>query len=437
MKKILLIINASLLISMAGNAQDDVYPVGPQMQTIVLYNGTLHKGNGEVINNAVVILEKGKITYAGAMVSSDFKGAKVIHLDGKQIYPGLILPESDLGLKEISNAVRGSNDYNELGDWNSNIRSIVAYNTDSKIINTLKANGILLVNVSPSGSLIAGSSSVVQLDAWNWEDALYKQDDAMNFYMPSLLSRQQRFGGFFQQQPPATDPVKEGLQRIEEVKKFLREAKAYLQEPAHAETNIKFKGLRPLFEKKQKLFIHCDLVRQMLIAVDFVKEFGIDVVVVGGSESWQIADLLKKNNIAVILGREHNLPTMEDDDIDQPFKTPAMLQKAGVLFALNDDFEEARFRNLAFNAGTAVSYGLTKEEALQAITLNAAKILGIDDRTGSIEVGKDANIVVSEGDILDMRSSIITDAFIQGRKVSLENKQTQLYERYRYKYGLK
>ena len=217
----------------------------------------------------------------------------------------------------------------------------------------------------------------------------------------------------------------------------MREAKAYLQEPAHAETNIKFEGVRPLFEKKQKLFIHCNQVKQMLIAVDFVKEFGIDVVIVGGSDSWQIADLLKQNNIAVILGREFNLPTMEDDDIDQPFKTPAMLQKAGVLFALNDDHEEARYRNLAFNAGTAAAYGLTKEEALQAITLNAAKILGIDDRTGSIEVGKDANIVVSEGDILDMRTSIITDAFIQGRKVSLENKQTQLYERYKYKYGLK
>jgi imidazolonepropionase-like amidohydrolase len=128
---------------------------------------------------------------------------------------------------------------------------------------------------------------------------------------------------------------------------------------------------------------------------------------------------------------------MADDDIDQPFKTPYMLQKAGVLFALNDDFEETRYRNLAFNAGTAAAYGLTKEQALQAITFNAAKILGIDDKTGTIEAGKDANIVISKGDILDMRTSIITDAFIQGRKVSLENKQTQLYERYEYKYGLK
>lgn len=439
MKKIFFIINSTMLLAIGVQAQDDVYPADPQTRTIVLYNGTLHKGNGEVINNAVVILEKGKITYAGPMMTSDFKDANVIHVDGKHIYPGLILPETDLGLKEISNAVRGSNDYRELGDWNSNIRSIVAYNTDSKIINTLKANGILLANVTPDGSLVAGSSTVVQLDAWNWEDATYKADDAMNFYMPSLLARRGgRFGGFARLgQAAPEDPVKAAMDKIEDVRKFLREAKAYIQEDAHEETNIRFEAVRPLFEKKQKLFIHCNQVKQMLIAVDFVKEFGLDVVIVGGSDSWQIADLLKQNNIAVILGREHNLPTLEDDDIDQPYKTPAALQKAGVLFALNDDFDETRYRNLSFNAGTAAAYGLTKEEALQSITLNAAKILGIDDRTGSIEVGKDANIVVSDGDILDMRTSIITDAFIQGRKVSLENKQTQLYERYKYKYGMK
>lgn len=175
----------------------------------------------------------------------------------------------------------------------------------------------------------------------------------------------------------------------------------------------------------------------MLLAIDFAKEFGFDVVLVGASESYQIADLLKQNNISVILRQEHALPTLADDDVDQPYKTPAMLKKAGVLFALNDEDETTRYRNLPFNAGTAATYGLTKEEALSAITLNAAKILGIDDITGSIEAGKDANIVISEGDILDMRTSIITAAFIQGRQVSLENKQTQLYERYKGKYGLK
>lgn len=414
-------------------AQDDVYPTPPQKGTFYITSATIHVGNGTVINNGTIKITDGKIAQVGTNISAS---GEVFDAKGKQVYPGLILPETDLGLKEIANAVKGSNDYQELGEWNPNVQSAVAYNTDSKIINTLKANGILLANVAPTGTLLAGTTSLMQLDAWNWEDALYKRNVGVEFYMPSLVNRRNRFA-FFAQQQPQTDPVKEGLQKIEEVKKFFREAKAYSQEADHKETNLKFDALKPLFEKKEKLFIHADLVKQLLIAVDFVKEFGIDVVIVGGAESWQIANLLKQNNISVILSREFRLPETEDEDVDQPFKTPYMLKQAGVLFALNDDHDEARYRNLAFNAGQAVAYGLSKEDALRAITLDAAKILGVDDRTGSIEEGKDANIVVSEGDILDMRSSIIDAAFIQGRKVSLDNKQTQLYHRYETKYGLK
>jgi imidazolonepropionase-like amidohydrolase len=178
-------------------------------------------------------------------------------------------------------------------------------------------------------------------------------------------------------------------------------------------------------------------VKEMLIAIDFVKEFGFDVVIVGGSESYQIAPLLKQNNIPVILQQLHSLPTSEDDDVDQPFKTPTVLQKAGVLFAITDEDGQTAGRNLMFNAGTAASYGLTKEEALASITLNAAQILGVADKTGSIEVGKDANIIISEGDILDMKSSIVTKAFIQGRELILDDKHKQLNERFKSKYGIK
>jgi len=436
MNKRFFIILITFLFAAFINAQDDIYPAPQQKGTFYITNATIHVGTGTVINNGTIKITDGKIAQVGTNIS--ISGGEVFDAKGKQVYPGLILPETDLGLKEIANAVRGSNDYQELGEWNPNVQSAVAYNTDSKIINTLKANGILLANVAPTGSLIAGSSSTVQLDAWNWEDALYKRNTSMEFYMPSLINRRNRFGGgFFGQQQPQIDPVKEGLDKIEEVKKFFREAKAYSQEATHRETNLKFEALKPIFEKKEKLFVHADVVKQLLVAVDFVKEFGINVVIIGGSESWQIANLLKQNNISVILSREFRLPETEDEDIDQPFKTPYMLKQAGVLFALNDDHDEARYRNLAFNAGQTVPYGLSKEEALQAITLNPAKILGIDDRTGSIEEGKDANIVITEGDILDMRSSIVDAAFIQGRKVSLENKQTQLYNRYMTKYGLK
>jgi imidazolonepropionase-like amidohydrolase len=416
-------------------AQDDVYPAKPYAGKIYITNGNVHVGNGQVTENATIVIENGKIVQVGQNISVPQGDAKVIDAKGKQIYPGLILSVTDLGLKEIAESVRGSNDFHELGDLNPSIRSIVAYNTDSKIIGTLRANGILLAGVTPDGGTISGSSSVVQLDAWNWEDAAYKMDNAIHLNMPTFISRPRRFGGRGQQEE--VDPTKQALEKIAEIKNFFRQAKAYLLETTHTETNLKFEAVKGLFDKKQKFFVHGDQVKQMLVAIDFAKEFGFDVVIVGGSESFLIADLLKQNNIAVILHEEHSLPAMEDDDVDQPYKTPAQLQKAGVLFALNDEHEESRFRNLMFNAGTAAAYGLTKEQALQAITLNAAKILGIDDRTGSLEVGKDANIVISDGDILDMRSSIISHAFIQGREVSLENKQTQLYQRYMTKYGLK
>jgi imidazolonepropionase-like amidohydrolase len=432
MKKIIFYISCLFVVTNI-TAQETILPALPQKETIALTNATIHVGNGQVINNGMVMFKDGKITAVSANTAP--AGIRVIDCGGKHIYPGLILSASQLGLIEVP-SVRSTVDASEIGEINASVRSLVAYNTDSKVINTLRTNGILIANVIPDGGVISGSSSVVQLDAWNWEDAAYKTDVAIHFRMPSLLNRTRGRGGFGGQQAPA-DPVKTGLEQIEKVKVFFREAKAYLAEAKHENTNLKFEAVKNLFDKKQKLFIHCNIVKEMLLAIDFVKEFGFDVVLVGAVDSWQIADLLKQNNIAVILNQLHNLPAMIDDDIDQTFKTPAMLQKAGVLFALNDDDENSRYRNLPFNAGTAAAYGLTKEEALSAITLNAANILGIADKTGSIETGKDANIVVSEGDILDMRTNIITQAFIQGRQIDLNNKQKQLAEKYETKYGIK
>jgi imidazolonepropionase-like amidohydrolase len=255
--------------------------------------------------------------------------------------------------------------------------------------------------------------------------------------MPALFNRPNRFAAFLGQQGPQQDPIKRGLEQIEEVKVFFREANAYLSQSQHSTTNLKFEAVKDLFSKKQKLFIHCDVVREILAAIDFKNEFGFDIVLVGASESYQVADLLKKNNIPVILSQMHALPTLADDAVDLPYQLPALLHKAGVLFAINDEDGQHRGKNLPFNAGTAAAYGLPKEDALASITLNAAKILGIADRTGSLEVGKDANIVISEGDILDMRSSNISFVMIEGRIASLTSKHTQLYERYKYKYNLK
>ncbi len=323
---------------------------------------------------------------------------------------------------------------------NPNVHSIVAYNTDSKVINTLRSSGVLVANIVPQGSFLAGSSSVVQLDAWTWTDAAYKTDAGMHLYMPSLLPRSGFGRGGFRQGGPSgqeSDPVKEGLDKIEQLKAFFREAKAYNALPAKDQTNLKYEAVKNLFNKSQKFYVHANTVKQMLVALDFVKEFGFDVVIVGGSESWQIPDLLKQNNISVILNQPHSLPTTTGDDVAQPYKTAGILQKAGVLYAISDDDNQTRGKNIAFNAGTAATYGLTKEEALAAITLNAAKIMGVADKTGSIEVGKDANIIISTGDILDMATNNVTEAFIQGRKINLDDKHKQLNERYEEKYQIK
>jgi imidazolonepropionase-like amidohydrolase len=439
MKKILWSCLLSIALLPAG-AQEVIYPAKEFKGKTFITNGTIHVGNGTVIENGTVVISNGKITSVGAGAGSPGSDARVIDAKGKHVYPGLILANTDIGLKEIANGVRASNDYTELGEFNSNIRAITAYNTDSRVMAVLRSNGILLASVAPQGGSVSGSSTIVQLDAWNWEDAAYQMDAGMHITLPSFISRGggRRFAGFpgF---PGAggADAGKSALEKVEEIKSFFRQAKAYIQEPVHSNVNLKLEAMRPLIEKKQKLFVHGDQIKQMLIAIDFAKEFGVDVVIVGGSESFQIADLLKANNISVILDQCLNLPATEDDDIDQPFKTPAALQKAGVLYCISDDDANTRYRNLSYNAGIAATFGLTKEEALSAITLNAAKILGVEGKTGSIEVGKDANIVVSEGDLLDMKSSTVTDALIQGRQINLDNKQKQLYERYKYKYSLK
>lgn len=435
MKRLIYILSCFTLMT-GISAQDNIYPAKPQKGLLYLKNGTVHVGNGTVIENATIKINNGKIEEVGTNVSVPNSGAEVVDVNGKHVYPGLIHPSSTLGLQEIG-GIRSMQDFNEIGDLNPSVRSIAAYNADSKIINTLRSNGILLAHSIPQGSLLGGQSTVVQLDGWNADDAPYKLDVGMNLYMPSMLNRATGrfaalFAMFFPQQGDAT---KEAIEKIEKIKEFFRQAKVYIG-GENKEINLKFEATRKLFSKQQKLFVHCTQVKQMLVAIDFVKEFGFDVVLVGASESWQIADLLKQNNIGVILSQMHDLPTLDDDDIDQPYKTPAALQKAGVLFCINDDDPQNRGRNLPFNAGTTVTYGLDKEAAVSAITLNTAKVLGIDASTGSIEKGKDANIIVSKGDILDMKSSVVEQAFIQGRKLELNDKHKQLYERYKYKYNL-
>lgn len=423
MKNLLLFI--SILFTTISFSQSNVLPAPAQTQTIALTHATIHVGNGDVINDGTIVFSGGKIVSVNASAAPS--DAKVIDCSGKQIYPGLILTDCAIGLEEIG-ALRAEHDDYELGDLNPDVRSVIAYNTDSKIINTVRSNGILLAHVVPNGGILSGTSSVMQLDGWNWEDAVYKIDDGIHFRMPQLIPTSA--------DNASDDVLKKAYDQIEDVRKFFRDAKAYLNESTHTTTNIKFESVKRLFDQSQTFYVHCDLVNEMMIAIEFAKEFGFKTVIVGGSDSYKITDYLKQNNIAVILNQMHTLPIMQDDDVDVYAKLPYLLQQAGVTYCINDFDEMNRGRNLMFNAGVAVGFGLTKEQALQAITLNAAKILGIDKQTGSLEVGKDANIIVSDGDLLDIKTSNVSSAFIQGRQINLDNKQKQLYERYKTKYNI-
>lgn len=411
-----------------------------QTKSVLIMNGIAHLGTDSVIQNSLIGIRDGKIMLVANATTSriDKSGYdEVIDANGKHIYPGLIAPNSTLGLTEIE-AVRATNDFREVGGVMPHVRSIIAYNTDSKIIPTVRSNGVLLAQITPRGGVVSGTSSIVQLSGWNWEDAVYKMDDGVHINWPRVQSRKfidddQGFAGPYEKN-------KEYTKQTEDLKKLMGDAKAYHETAQKDEKNLRFEALQQLFTGEKTAYIHSNDVKEIIEAVNFVKTYQIKkAVIVGGRESWMVTDLLKENNIAVIICRLHELPERPEDDVDQTYKLPAMLKKAGVLFCLNNsgDQEAQGTRNLAFLAGTACAYGLTKEQALQAVTLNTAKILGIDKTTGSIETGKDATLFISTGDALDMRSNHVEKAYIKGVDIDLSTDQQALYEKYKKKYGLK
>ena len=402
-------------------------PSKKQDAKVIIKNATVHIGNGKVLENATVVFDKGLITEVTTS-SVNETSAKVIDAKGKHVYPGLIVADSRLGLEEVE-AVRSTLDYAEVGEINPNIRSVIAYNTDSKIIPTVRSNGVLLALSVPEGGVMPGTSSVMKLDGWNWEDAAYKMDAVTQLNWPSMSIRKAWWA------PPAEEQRKQSAENMAMIKKFFDEAKSY-NEQATPTKNLKLEAMKPVFNGSKKLFINAHSAKEITSAVLFAKSYNIKPVILGGSEAYLVADFLKENDIAVVANNPHSLPNNEDDDVDMPYKNAKILHDKGVLYCLSIAGSWQQ-RNLPFVAGTTAAYGLSKEEALQSVTLNTAKILGIDKTTGSIEVGKDANLLISEGDLLDMRTSNVTSAFIQGASIDLNNKQKELYKLYMDKYQLK
>lgn len=431
MKKIY-ILALVLVVSIHTKAQQT--PAKKQTKSVLILNATAHLGNGEIIENSAIGFKDGKITLvADSKLIKLSKDAyeSTIDATGKHVYPGFIAPNSTLGLVEID-AVKSSDDEKEIGNFNPHIRSIVAYTAESKVIETVRPNGILMAQITPRGGRISGTSSIVQLDAWNWKDALLKENDGIHLNFPINYIRT----GWWAE-PGTLDANKEYLKQVEEINTFISNAKAYLAD-ASKERNLVFEAVKGLFDGTQTLFIHADENKQIIDAIQFAKENKVKkMVIVGGYEAYKSAEMLQKNNIGVLLRRVHDMPKSDDQDVDLPYKMAKILTDKGIVVGLENsgDMERMQTRNLPFLAGTCAAYGLDKEQALQLITLNTAKLLGIDNQCGSLELGKDATLFISEGDALDMRTNKLTEAFIQGRMIDLENHQSRLYDKYKEKYN--
>ena len=433
MKKFLILFLVLLNVKLFAQVPE---PVNDQTKPVLIYNAFIHIGDGNTIQNGFVSFDNGKITDVSSedldLESGTYNNFLKINANGSHLYPGLILPNSKVGLEDIS-AVRATVDHTEVGELNSNIRSLIAFNTDSEVISTFRYNGILLSQVVPDGSFVTGNSSIMMMEGWNWEDAAYKIDDGMHVKWPRKTYPPSRWSGqtSFRDNPN----YKSSLDMIN---KFLIDSRSYfnLNGDENKEVNLKLEAMVDVFNGKKKIYLHVGSREQIIESVQMFQKHGInDLVLVGANDALYAIDFILENDLPVLLNNLHRVPSRNHEDVDLPYKLPYLLQKEGVLVGLTASGSLHSQRNLPFLAGTAAGYGLGKEEALKLITSNNAKILGIDNVTGTIMVGKDANIIISKGDILDMKSSVIEYAFITGRKVNLDGKQQILYDRFKRKYS--
>jgi len=432
MRKITIYIGILTLL-FSGPAMAQQTPAPKQSEEISIVGATAHIGNGEVIENSLIILEDGiiKEITAANLTKRQYPG-KQIDATGKHVYPGIIAPNTTLGLVEIA-SVKATEDQDEMGDMLPNVRSLIAYNTESKIVESMRPNGVLLGQVVPRGGLISGTSSVVQFDAWNWEDAAVKIDDALHINWPNSLRRGRWWAG----EDPGITNNKKYTEEIEKLSDFFASSRAYLGGDK-SDQNLPFQAMDKVFSGDKKVFIHANGEREMLDIIQFKKAHNLSsVVIVGGYNAVAVAEDLKFASIPVLVNRPHSTPNNAYEDYDQPYKLAKLLHDAGLLVGLESSgqMERMNTRNLPFYAGTVAAFGMNKEDALSLITANNAKILGIDNNYGTLEKGKSATLFISEGDALDMRTNILSHAFIDGREISLETHQTELWKRYSKKYS--
>lgn len=398
-------------------------PAPAQKNPIAITNATIHTATGTVLNNASIVFENGKITQINGSIPSN---AAVINAQNKHVYPGFILVNNTLGLVEIS-ATNATVDYREANDISPEVRSLISFNTDSHVIPVIRSNGVLLTQPVLKHGTLSCTSSIMQLDAWNWEDAVVATDNVLHLSWPEIyrIDDEKRNKEF---QTRRTEKIKE-------LTSLFQRAQQYENQQVK---DYKLNAIKPVFENR-KLFVEVSGANETLEVIAWANKLNLrNVVLIGESNLVGVLDDIKKSNFPLIIKRVHSLPVNSSDSPRLPYEFAKLVQDKGILYGLDysGDMEYQNSRNLPFLAGTTIAYGVEKEKALQSITINLAKMLGIDKNYGTLEVGKSATLFISEGDALDQLTNNVTEAFIEGRKINLDNQQKELYKTYQEKYRL-
>lgn len=415
-----------LTVSQSVRASDEI-PGAPQKQPIALIGGTVFPVSGPKIEDGVVVFEQGRIVAVGSKDSVEIPAkANRVDCSGKQIYPGLFESHSQLGLTEVS-AVRATNDRSEVGRIKPNVKANVAVNPDSELIPVTRANGVLLALTEPSGGLVAGQASVLQLDGWTYEDLTVKAGAAMVVSWPSVPNQLEKGN------------AASSSNSVEQLRKLLDDARVYRSArkltPESQATDVRLEAMFPVLDRKMPLLVHANSLAVIQSAVSFAAEEKLRMLIYGGYDAPLCAELLKKHDVPVIIAAAYRLPRRRSDPFDSGYTLASRLHKAGVRFCISGGATSrtSNTRNLPYHAAVSVAYGLPHDVALRAITLSPAEILGVADRVGSLETGKDATLFVTTGDPLETPSNV-TAAWVQGRAVDLSSRHVKLYEKYRTKY---
>jgi imidazolonepropionase-like amidohydrolase len=407
-------------------------PAPPQKKPIALVNAVIHPVTESVINDGTILFDKGLITDLGTTVAIP-EDAVTIDLQGKHVYPGMIESYSQLGLTEIG-AVRSTNDYTELGQINPNVNAQVALNPESEYFPVTRANGIAMAITLPTGGIISGKSALIKMDGWTWEDMTVKAPVSMVMHWPQLQIQ----SGWWRK--PVKEQRKDINKNKELVEQTIKDARAYMAAreaakhkgvPFHKK-DLKLEALIPVFKGELPLWITANSLIQIESAVSWAEEQKLKIVLVGGTDAIYATELLKEKNIPVIITSILKLPVHRDSDIDEPFTLPLKLHDAGIKFCIAATGASS-VRNLPYHAAKAAAYGLPKEEALKAVTIYPAEIIGVADKVGSLEKGKEATLMITDGDPLEITTQI-EKLYIQGREIDLRNKHKQLYLKYQERY---